>query len=100
MIVSSDKTQMGAHGRVVIPAGMRRELGLAPGDELVARLVGKAIVLERPEDLLEKIQAGWQSAAGDSGLVDELIAERRGAAAQEQQELEQWAKSRSSTRRR
>lgn len=73
---------MGANGRVVIPAEIRRELDLAAGEELVARREGRRVLLERPEDLLNSIQLEWRSAAGASNPVDGLIAERppRGSA--------------------
>jgi AbrB family looped-hinge helix DNA binding protein len=101
MTVAHGKTQMGAQGRVVIPAAARRELHLEPGDELIARIDGESLVLEKRDALLRRIQAEYRAAAGDRSLVDELIAERRRAAKREEEELEAWVKSeRSSTRRR
>lgn len=37
-------------GRIVIPAPMRRALGLGEGDELEVRLEGDRLVLSRPQD--------------------------------------------------
>jgi AbrB family looped-hinge helix DNA binding protein len=92
---------MGANGRVVIPAEIRRELGLEEGDELNARTEGESVVLETRDALLRRIQAEFQAAAGDRSMVDELIAERRREAKREERELEAWVKPRpSSTRRR
>lgn len=92
---------MGANGRVVIPAELRRELGLKPGDELLATSDGERIVLEARGALLRRIQAEFRAAAGDRSLVDELIEERRRAATREEKELAAWVKPRrSSTRRR
>ena len=81
---------MGANGRVVIPAQIRRELGLEQGDELVASVDGRRLVLETRDALLRRIQAEYRAAAGDRSLVDELIAERRRAAEREEKELEAW----------
>lgn len=99
--MSRSKTQIGAHGRVVIPAELRRELKLEAGDELLARSDGERIVLEPRDALLRRIQAEYRAAAGDRRLVDELIADRRRAAEREEKELEGWVQPRrSSTRRR
>lgn len=38
-------------GRVVVPASMRRVLGLVDGEELEIRLVGEAVELRRPREL-------------------------------------------------
>ncbi|PAX09176.1 AbrB/MazE/SpoVT family DNA-binding domain-containing protein [Sphingomonas lenta] len=71
-------------GKLVIPASMRRELGLATGDtvlvdidegELRVRSVGRAV--ERARAILRKyVPEGV-------GLSDELIAERRREAERE-----------------
>jgi AbrB family looped-hinge helix DNA binding protein len=100
MLVANGRTTIAANGRVVIPAEIRRELGLEDGDELLIRVEGGRIVLETRDELLRRMQAEFQAAAGSRSLVDELIAERRLAFEQEERELEQWTKPRSSTRRR
>lgn len=71
---------LGKQGRLVIPADVRAALGLEPGDELSLSVSDMAIHLMRPEDA---VQALWGYAKRDDGrsLVDELIAERRAAAA-------------------
>ncbi len=61
MAHSDSEIQIGAQGRVVIPAHLRKALGFKPGDRLVARQVGES-------------------------LVDELIGERRAEAAREEHE--------------
>ncbi len=84
--MASNKTRLGANGRVVIPADLRAELGLNQGDEFNVRTDGRAIVLERPEDALKRIQARWQAIPYEGSMVDDLIAERRKAFAQEERE--------------
>jgi AbrB family looped-hinge helix DNA binding protein len=47
MAIAQNEVQVGAQGRIVIPSGLRKALGLRPGDRLVARTVGESLVLER-----------------------------------------------------
>ena len=91
------RTKLNANGRVVIPVEVRRELGLESGAELSVNAEDGRVVLETRENLLRRIQAEWGAAAGESSMVDELIAERRRAFEQEERELEQWTRSPSST---
>jgi AbrB family looped-hinge helix DNA binding protein len=69
---------VGAKGRVVLPAVFRHSLGLEEGDELLARVEGRGIVLEprgaAVERLRELVRA---SVPPKTSLVDELLAERR-----------------------
>jgi AbrB family looped-hinge helix DNA binding protein len=73
-----------SQGRVVLPAHLRRELGLTPGSVLIAYVEDGRIVLETRLNALRRVQAYVSSRvpAGVS-LVDELIAERRAEAAKE-----------------
>lgn len=93
-------TKLSRQGRIVIPASVRKELGLEPGEELVVRAKDGAVELQRRDELLRRIQAEWKSTAKGRDLVDELIAERRREAARDERELEEWTKARSSTPRR
>ncbi|MDN5916050.1 MAG: AbrB/MazE/SpoVT family DNA-binding domain-containing protein [Pseudonocardia sp.] len=73
-------------GRVLIPAQVRRELGIASGSTLVLYVEDGRVVLESQQQLIDRIRrevaASWQ---GDPGVsaADELIAERRAEAAAE-----------------
>ena len=80
---SSNEVQLGAQGRVVIPAHLRKALDLKPGDRLVARQEGDSIVLERRGNLVNRLRARYAHIPSDVSLVDELIAERRAEAARE-----------------
>lgn len=71
---------MGQQGRVVIPAGIRETLGLAPGDQLHLRLEGPRLVLERPQDAVSELRSLGRSVPQTRSLVDELLADRRAAA--------------------
>lgn len=75
--------RLGPQGRLVIPAALRRSLGLQPGDELVAWAEGDRLVLERREAVLAGLHGMFSAPAG---VVDRLIAERREEAAREEAE--------------
>jgi AbrB family looped-hinge helix DNA binding protein len=74
-------------GRIVIPASLRRELGLERGTSLVASVEDGRLVLQRPPDILRRLRAELKaSSAGRASVVDELIAERREEARREEAE--------------
>lgn len=80
--------KVGPKGRVVVPAPIRRELGIEEGTELLARVEGDGIVLEPRSAAVKRIQALFAHIPRDVSLVDELIAERRQEARREAAELE------------
>jgi len=80
--------RIGKQGRIVIPAELREEMDLRPGDQLNARIEDERLVLERREQILKNLQARFTRATGGRSVVDELIAERRAEAAREEKELE------------
>ena len=71
---------LGQQGRVVIPAEIRSALGLAPGDRLHLRLVGRRVVMERQQDAVAELRGLASEVPDERSLVDELLAERRLAA--------------------
>jgi AbrB family looped-hinge helix DNA binding protein len=76
--------KLGRHGRIVIPAAVRRALGLEPGDTLVCRSQGDRLILKARRDAEEEL---WKPFAKVKGsLSRELIAERRREAKRETQE--------------
>ena len=68
---------LGRQGRLVIPAPLRRALGLEEGDRLVARQEADRLVLEKPERIKKRLKARFAQVPGEHALVDELMAERR-----------------------
>ena len=74
---------LGQQGRLVIPADVRTALGLQPGDRLHLHVSGDRLVLERPGDAVAELRALGRSMPRPRSLVDELLAERRAAAAAE-----------------
>ena len=72
---------LGAQGRLVVPIEARKELGLTAGDELVLHTEDGRLVLERRQDAGKRLR-GLYASASTQGLVEELLEERRAAAAE------------------
>ena len=72
-------------GKIVIPAELRRALGVADGDTLVLEREGNALIIKSYEQVVREVQSEFKSLVSDPGrsMVDELIAERRAEAARE-----------------
>jgi AbrB family looped-hinge helix DNA binding protein len=84
--------RIGPQGRVVIPARLRRELEIEPGETLMARVESRRLVLERRDEILERLRSELRDARPERGsVVDELIAERRAEARREAAEHERPA---------
>jgi AbrB family looped-hinge helix DNA binding protein len=73
----SSKVPVGPQGRVVIPSEIRRKLGIAPGDVLVAVVEDQRLVLEKREAVLGRLRQRFAHIPEGVSLADELIAERR-----------------------
>jgi AbrB family looped-hinge helix DNA binding protein len=69
---------LGERGRLVIPAELRHQLGLEPGDRLILRLdpAGGIRVMTQRE-VAHRFAGILKDLAPGRSLVDELIAERR-----------------------
>ena len=74
---------MGRQGRLVVPAALRRELGLETGDVLVARAEDDRLILEPRSAVLARVRSRFAAVPKDVSLVDELLAERRADARRE-----------------
>jgi AbrB family looped-hinge helix DNA binding protein len=68
---------IGPQGRLVVPARLRRRLGIEAGDVLVARAEDDRLVLERRQAILGRIRSRFAKVPTDVSLADELIAHRR-----------------------
>jgi AbrB family looped-hinge helix DNA binding protein len=71
---------VGPQGRLVVPAPLRRRLGIKPGDVLVARAQEDSLVLERPDTILARAKRRFAHIPEDVSLAEELIEQRREAA--------------------
>ena len=74
---------LGQQGRLVIPVEVRTALGLAPGDRLHLHVSGQRLVLERQQDAAAELRGLAARVPRSRSLVEELLAERRTAAARE-----------------
>lgn len=74
---------LGRQGRLVIPAEIRAALGLSSGDRLHVHFDGDRLVLQRPEDALAELRRLGMPVPRARSLVEELLAERQAAAADE-----------------
>ncbi len=74
-------------GRVVLPAELRRSLGLRAGDELIAEVQADRTLKLTPRQVLaERDRGAFAHLAGKTSLADELITERRNEAARDEAE--------------
>ena len=81
-LVASGK--IGPGGRIVIPAAMRHELGLEPGDKVLFRLEDGNLRIVSREAALRRIRARLRKKVPPGvSLADELIRDRRREAALE-----------------
>jgi AbrB family looped-hinge helix DNA binding protein len=73
-----EKLKLGDGGRVVIPAAMREEMGVRPGDTLIAHVRDGELRIRSWLGNLKRIQSELSSLKkpGES-VVDEFLAERR-----------------------
>jgi AbrB family looped-hinge helix DNA binding protein len=77
------EVRIGRQGRLVVPAPLRRRLGIEAGDVLVARAEDGRLVLEPRDAILARLQRRFAKIPADVSLVDELLAERRAEARRE-----------------
>jgi AbrB family looped-hinge helix DNA binding protein len=75
--------RMGPQGRIVVPAELRRELGLEEGSTLNATTRQGRLILEPRAVVLERIRKRFATVATSNRLSDELIADRRDEARRE-----------------
>ena len=76
----SNEVTLGAQGRLVIPAQLRKALHLNHGDRLIARQVGESLVIEQHSAVEQRLWDMFADIPKDTSLVDELIQERRAEA--------------------
>jgi AbrB family looped-hinge helix DNA binding protein len=74
---------LGQQGRLVIPADVRTALGLAAGDRLHLHVANHRLVLQRQKDAAAELRGLASNVPRTRSLVDELLTERRHAAATE-----------------
>ena len=75
--LASTKVPVGPQGRLVIPSEIRRQLGIVPGDVLIAVVEDERLVLEKREAVLQRLRRRFEHIPAGISLADELISERR-----------------------
>ncbi|MGA9069971.1 MAG: AbrB/MazE/SpoVT family DNA-binding domain-containing protein [Terracidiphilus sp.] len=93
----SVKSKINQNGRIVIPAAIRRQMGLKAGDTLLMDVEDGVLRLETHLARIRRIQREVAQYCKPGRLAsDELIAERREEARREDEEFERerkrWAK--------
>jgi AbrB family looped-hinge helix DNA binding protein len=82
--MSSHHVKIAQGGRVVIPAELRKALGVGVGDTMVIELDGDELRLRSQKAMIKRIQAIVRKyVPPEASLSDELIQERRGEARRE-----------------
>ena len=81
-----NEIRVGPQGRLVIPASIRREMGIVPGEILIARAKDGQLVLEKPDKVLVRLKSTFANVPSNVSLADELSAERREEARRESEE--------------
>jgi len=83
--VRINTARLGKSGRLVIPVELRRELGVEAGDEVILRLDEEGLHVSTPAQALARAQA-FVRGLGLKGrnLAEELVAERRQEATEEE----------------
>ena len=80
----SRRVRVDSGGRVVVPAGFRKALGIGAGQELLMSLDDGFVRLQTVDAALERVRAiARRRRRSDASVVDELIAQRRAEAASE-----------------
>jgi len=68
-------------GRIIVPAAIRKSMGLSKGDTVFMELHGDELRIRPARSALRRIQAKLRAFAPNEGFVsDELITERRAEA--------------------
>jgi AbrB family looped-hinge helix DNA binding protein len=83
----SSSTKINENGRILIPAAMREQMNLKPGDSVVLTLENGILRVESYLAIIRKIQEDFkQFRKPGVSVVDEFIAEKREEARREMEE--------------
>jgi AbrB family looped-hinge helix DNA binding protein len=84
----SFKARLNENGRIVIPATIRKSMGLETGDAVVMTLEEGVLRIESQRTKIRQIQEDFKKfAKPGSRASDELVADRREEASRE---MEEW----------
>jgi AbrB family looped-hinge helix DNA binding protein len=82
-----------AGGKIVIPAELRRDIGIKDGDSLlIERDDAGSMVIKTYDQVVREARAAFKAMVGDheGSAVDELFAERRAEAEREEADIQAW----------
>jgi AbrB family transcriptional regulator, stage V sporulation protein T len=80
-----------AGGKIVIPADVRRQLGIADGDRVNIEVADGKMTLKTRDQAIKEIQSRYAHLKRPGvSEVDEFIAERRAEAVREDEEFEKY----------
>jgi AbrB family looped-hinge helix DNA binding protein len=81
------RAKLNREGRMFVPAGVRAQAGLQPGQEVLLKVTDEGVLITTFDQALKKFQEEVRSLVGPGvSLVDELIAERREEATREERD--------------
>jgi AbrB family looped-hinge helix DNA binding protein len=76
MAASPLPVRLGPQGRLVVPAELRRELGLHEGTEMLIRSDGRRLILEPRSEVLRRLRRRFAEIPTGVSLADELVTDR------------------------
>lgn len=85
--------KMIAGGKIVVPAEVRRELGVKDGDSIVIERDERGqFILKTYAQVVKEVQAAFKSMIGpyEGSMIDALVAEREREAAEEERRTQEW----------
>ena len=85
-MVPSARVKLNAQGRLVIPAELRCQVGLVPGETVIVRVVGDHLEILSEDAVIARLHALTAHVPRGTLVSEELIAERRAEALREMAE--------------
>lgn len=90
------KARVDSAGRVLLPAELRKQMGIEPGRQLMMRMTEPGLMevwtSEYGWKKAQEIVGTWKP--GEPSWVDKLVAERRAEAAKDDEEQREWQRRR------
>lgn len=81
--MSLARVKIGTSGRLIVPAKLRKEIGLSDGITVVIETVEGVLRIRKMEDVIRTAQERLKKYFGGTSLSKELISERREEAKKE-----------------
>ncbi|MDE2739694.1 MAG: AbrB/MazE/SpoVT family DNA-binding domain-containing protein [Paracoccaceae bacterium] len=75
--MSLARIKIGTNGRLIVPAKLRKEIGLSDGMTVVIETVEGELRVRKMKDVIRNAQERLKKYFGETSLSEELISERR-----------------------